>query len=148
MLIQRTNSANEAFKSLVQLLDKELAERDGEDHGFYAQFNGIDALKHVVLVVKNSIPVGCGAFKIIDNETVEIKRMYVQLEYRKQGIAKTVLAELEKWAKELSFKQMRLETGIKQPEAIALYTHCNYQLTSNFPPYENTPDSRCFIKIV
>ena len=45
----RTNSGNPDFTGLVKLLDAELAERDGEDHSFYSQFNKIDKIKHVVL---------------------------------------------------------------------------------------------------
>ena len=46
------------------MLDAELAIRDGDDHAFYHQFNGIDHLDHVVLCFENEKAVACGAFKI------------------------------------------------------------------------------------
>ena len=72
----RTNSDNPDFRRLVSLLDKELAVRDGDDHAFYAQFNKIDKIKHVVLAYKNNEAIGCGAIKQYDEGVMEVKRMY------------------------------------------------------------------------
>ena len=96
----RTNSKNLDFIKLVKLLDATLKISDGKDHAFYDQFNKIDALKNVVVAYKNKQPMGCGAFKIHPNNTVEIKRMYVATDARRLGIASKVLEELEQWAKE------------------------------------------------
>jgi putative acetyltransferase len=119
--IIKTNHLNEDFIILVRLLDKELAERDGEEHAFYSQFNKIDLLKHAIVVFENDIPVGCGAIKEFSPGTMEVKRMFVQPLYRGKGIASIVLNELENWATELGYTRCVLETGYKQPEAIALY---------------------------
>lgn len=60
----RTDSDNGDFRALVAELDKDLAVRDGAEHGFYAQFNKIDAIRHVVVAyLTDGTPVGCGAFK-------------------------------------------------------------------------------------
>ena len=61
--LTRTNSNNFDFIQLVKLLDDELAERDGNDHSFYDQFNKIDAIKYVIVAYENGQPVGCGAIK-------------------------------------------------------------------------------------
>lgn len=144
--ILRTDSENEAFRALVKLLDADLAERDGEDTLFYSQFNGITALKNCIVYSKEGIHLGCGAFKRFNDQSVEIKRMYVNPEMRGKGIASKVLLALEDWARELGFTYCVLETGLRQPEAIALYKKNGYQLTANYPPYEGVENSVCFKK--
>ena len=142
----RTTSDNPDFQKLVKLLDADLAVRDGEDHPFYAQYNKIDMIKHVVLAYENEEPVGCGALKEYAPGTMEIKRMYVPPQKRNLGIASKVLAELETWARELSYASCILETGKKQPEAIALYKKNGYHLIPNYGQYAKVDNSVCFEK--
>ena len=144
--IIRTNSDNPDFISLVKLLDAELAERDGADHPFYAQFNKIDKIKYVVVAYENDEPVSCGAIKEYSPDTMEVKRMYTLPESRGKGIATKVLIELEKWAKELGYEKCILETGKKQPEAIALYKKNGYETIPNYGQYANVENSVCFEK--
>ena len=103
--IIRTDSTNPDIRGLVALLDQELSVRDGEEHGFYAAFNKIDSLAHVVVAYQGGLPVGCGAIKEHSDRVAEIKRMFVLPEHRGQGIAGRVLLELEKWAQELGFAE-------------------------------------------
>lgn len=142
----RTDSGNSDFIELVKYLDIDLAKRDGEDHSFYAQFNKIDTIKHVIVAFDNDQPVGCGAIKEFDKEAMEIKRMYTSLHNRNKGIASLVLSELERWAAELAYTKCVLETGIKQPEAIGLYQKNGYKLIPNYGQYAEVEDSRCFEK--
>ena len=146
--LKRTNSKNQDFVKLVLLLDEDLAIRDGEDHAFYAQFNKINTLKHVVIAYENDIAIGCGAIKKHEDSTAEIKRMFILPQIRGKGFASKILKELEKWASELSFNKCILETGIKQVEAIALYNKNGYALISNFGPYLGVNESKCFEKII
>ena len=74
--------------------------------------------------------------------------MYVPLNKRGQGIASTVLKELEKWAIDLNFKKCLLETGKKQPEAIELYKKSGYRIIPNFGQYANIENSVCFEKVL
>ena len=92
---KRTNSEDFDFIRLVSLLDADLRIRDGEEHGFYAQFNKIDQIKHVIIAFRDEKPVGCGAIKPYDKITMEVKRMFVLPELRGMGIASKVLSELE-----------------------------------------------------
>ncbi|RPI92823.1 MAG: GNAT family N-acetyltransferase [Chloroflexi bacterium] len=144
--IIRTNSDNQDFIQLVKHLDADLAERDGKDHLFYAQFNKIDKIKYVVLAYENDKPVGCGAIKEYASDTMEIKRMYTSPESRGKGVASQVLQELEAWAAELSYEKCILETGKKQPEAIGLYQKNGYQMIPNYGQYAEVENSLCFEK--
>jgi putative acetyltransferase len=144
----RTDSSEKDFILLVALLDAELAERDGSDHSFYAQFNKVDPIKHVVIAYENTLPVACGAIKEFDGESMEVKRMYTVRNYRGKGFATLVLSELEKWSAELGYKKTVLETGLRQPEAIALYEKNGYRIIPNYGQYAGVENSVCFEKFV
>ena len=142
----RTSSDNPDFIQLVKHLDADLAERDGKDHSFYAQFNKIDKIKHVVIAYENEEPVACGAIKEYAPDMMEVKRMYTSLESRGKGIASEVLRELENWASELSYERCILETGKKQPEAIRLYQKNGYNVIPNYGQYAGIENSLCYEK--
>lgn len=146
MDIIRTDQNNVDFQLLVRSLNQELSIRDGKDHMFYSQFNGIENLKNVVVAYVNDVPVGCGAFKTFDKDIVEIKRMYTNPEGRQKGVASAVLRELETWMKDLKVPKCILETGKNLPEAVALYRKFKYQIIPNYEPYQNTENSICFEK--
>ena len=144
----RTNSDNSDFRELVTLLDADLQIRDGDKHSFYAQFNKVDKIRHVVLAYEDGEAVGCGAIKEYAEGVTEIKRMFVRPERRGQGIAKSILSELETWAKELDFQECILETGWKQPEAIALYQKSGYEKIPNYGQYSGVENSVCMKKFI
>ncbi|MEZ4803016.1 MAG: GNAT family N-acetyltransferase [Gelidibacter sp.] len=144
--LRRTNSSDKDFIKLVKLLDADLKIRDGEDHDFYHQFNAIVNIQHCVVAYENHTPVGCGAIKAYDDISMEVKRMYVLPEMRGKGIAVKILSELEVWAKELGYGKCVLETGLKQPEAIALYKKSGYHIIRNYGQYEGVENSVCFEK--
>jgi putative acetyltransferase len=146
--LTRTTSENQDFTNLVLLLDADLKIRDGEEHEFYAQINKTAVLKNVIVCYENDIAVGCGAFREIDSQTAEIKRMFVLPDYRGKGIASKILAELELWVLELNYTQTILETGINQPEAIALYKKSGYSITKNYGQYTNMENSVCMKKVL
>ena len=144
--IKKTDSTNSDFQSLVKLLDADLAIRDGDDHDFYHQFNGIDTLTYCLVLFKNEKAVACGAIKSYDDKTAEVKRMFVLESERGQGFASQILNDLEIWAKDLGFERLILETGVNQPEAIALYKKLGYKIIENYGPYEGVETSICFMK--
>jgi GNAT superfamily N-acetyltransferase len=148
LVIRRTDSKNPDFIAMVALLDADLAEKDGEDNKFYAQFNRIDALKHTLVGYYEGNAVACGAIKPFDTDAMEVKRMYVVPAFRGKGIATGILMELEHWAKELHFERCVLETGKRQPEAIALYLKNGYSVIPNYGQYRGIENSVCFQKNV
>jgi GNAT superfamily N-acetyltransferase len=92
--------------------------------------------------------VACGALKHFDDNTAEIKRMYVKPEYRGRGISKLILTQLEDFAKELNYSRLVLETGLKQPEAMSLYQKFGFKPLRCYGIHANDPDSRCFEKTI
>ncbi|AQX10759.1 GNAT family N-acetyltransferase [Elizabethkingia ursingii] len=146
--INRTDSENKDFQYLIYKLDTNLAERNGEKNDFFAQFNKTNLIQNVIVAYSDNIPVGCGAIKVYDNNTMEVKRMFVLKEQRGKKIAGTILNNLEQWAKELSYNKCILETGDKMPEAIGLYRKSGYKQIPNYGQYENVESSLCFEKIL
>jgi GNAT superfamily N-acetyltransferase len=146
--IIRTDNKNVDFNKLIIELDAYLKVTDGEDHEFYNQFNGLDNIKNVVIAYQDSQAVGCGAFKKLDNETIEIKRMYVKFAHRGSGTAQAILNSLELWASEKGFKKCILETGNRQVEAIKFYKKAGYKSIPNYGQYIHMEDSNCFEKLV
>ncbi|HTE12668.1 MAG TPA: GNAT family N-acetyltransferase [Chitinophagaceae bacterium] len=147
-IFKRTTSDNADFQNLVALLDEDLKTRDGDEHTFYAQFNKIENIRNVIVCYTDSKPTGCGAFKAYDQTKAEIKRMFVQPIYRGQGIAGSILKELELWAAELKYAACILETGKKQPEAIRLYQKAGYTIIENYGQYKNVENSICMTKSI
>lgn len=144
--IKRTNADNKDFLELVIALDLELKFLDGEEHSFYAQLNKTSSIKHTIVAYELDEPVGCGAIREYLPGCMEIKRMYVYVNKRGQGIASIILKELEKWCRELNYTKCILETGKKQPEAIALYKKTNYKIIPSYGQYKNVENSVCFEK--
>jgi GNAT superfamily N-acetyltransferase len=72
--------------------------------------------------------------------------MYVVEGYRGKGYARAVLAELERTAAAAGRLRLVLETGIPQPDAIALYTSAGYEPIPKFGDYSDSPNSRCYAK--
>jgi len=142
----RTDSTHQDFIELVDHLNADLAIRDGEQHTFYAQYNTIDKIRHVVVAYENGRAVGCGAIKEYAADTMEVKRMYTKPGKRGKGIASQVLVELEAWAREMGFEKCILETGKKQPEAIGLNKKNGYKPIPNYGQYEGVENSVYFEK--
>lgn len=148
MKIQRTDSSSKDFRDLVQLLDADLAVRNGDDQAFYSQFNKIDMIKNCVVVYISETPAACGAFKKFEQDTVEIKRMYTHPDFRKRGLATAIVKELEEWAKELNYKKAVLETSLEQNEALSVYEKNGFVRIPNYGQYIGIEKSVCYEKIL
>lgn len=113
---------------LIEQLSKELAElyetSDGSA-GFIPEDVEVPRAAFVIARIEGQ-PVGCGAIRPLSEDSVEVKRMYTAPGFRQMGVAKAVLAELERLAIEFGYKDIKLQTGPKQPEAIALYERVGY----------------------
>lgn len=100
-------------------------------------------------------PVACGGWRAQDGPELEfqvgdaeLKRMYVVPRHQGRGLARVVLAELERRALAAGRRRLVLETGTRQPEAIGLYTSSGYQPIPGFGIYRDDPLSRCFGKVL
>jgi GNAT superfamily N-acetyltransferase len=91
-------------------------------------------------------PVATGGLRRHDERSAEIKRMYVVPEHRGHGHARELLAGLEDFAERVGYAEVVLETGARQPDAIALYESSGYRRIENFGYYQDSPLCRSFAK--
>ena len=146
LTIKRTTGRDPDFELLIRQLDNELWNEMNEVQATYDQFNKVPDIDTVLLIYRNGNVIACGCFKKYRNDTVEIKRMFTVKEERGKGIASIVLSELEKWAVELKFQYVILETGIKLQSAIQLYKKSGYAITENYDQYIGLEQSVCMKK--
>jgi putative acetyltransferase len=144
--IVRTSFRHLDFNAMIIELDEDLRSRYGSEQDIYDQYNKIAHIDTVIVAYENGRAVGCGCFKPYDDDTVEVKRMFVRPQYRGKGISKIILKELERWASEMRYQKIVLETGMEQPEAIGLYKRLGYRVIDNFGHYQNMSTSVCFEK--
>nr|WP_315032796.1 GNAT family N-acetyltransferase [uncultured Chryseobacterium sp.] len=146
MTIKRLDSTHPHFQSLVKHLDATLAEHNGDDNDFFTQFNTIDTLKQCIVIYVDEVPAACGAFKVFSENTVEIKRMYTDPQFRKRGLASALVTELENWAKEMGFQKAILETSKELTSAISVYEKSGFYKIPNYGQYIEVDTSVCYEK--
>jgi GNAT superfamily N-acetyltransferase len=99
-----------------------------------------------IVVFEDDEPVACGAIRRHDADAAEIKRMWVRPGARGRGLARLVLATLESSARERGYRALVLETGLRQPEALALYESEGYTTIEPFGFYKESALSVCYRK--
>ena len=143
-----TDGSNRDFVLLCRELDEYLDELAGNqfDRSQYVPYNQLDNIHDVIVVYVQDEPVGCASYKKYDLRTAEIKRVFIRSGYRGRGISKTMLGKLEQRAKEQGYTALILETGALLEVAMRLYRSLGYEITPNYEPYVDMPDSICMRK--
>lgn len=145
-----SNGKNQDFAYLCTLLDGVLNVSSGgeENRVEQAKYNGLEQIHDVVVVYEDSIAVACASFKFFDEESVELKRVYVKDDYRRKGIAREMIKQLEESARKQGYKRFVLETLDASVEAITLYSSIGYQRIANYGPYAKIESSICMEKFI
>ena len=91
-------------------------------------------------------PIACGGVGRWDEETGELRRMYVLPAHRGKGLGRAILEQLEDAGRKLGYTKMRLETGNEAPEALGLYQSAGYEPIPCWGPFATDPKSRCYEK--
>ena len=84
------------------------------------------------------VVLGCGAYRLQDDGSAEVKSMFVLPEARGRGIGRAILAAIET-ALRGRVATLRLETGIKQDAAIRLYESAGFHRRGPFGNYRDDP---------
>lgn len=98
-----------------------------------------ESLRCIVAQDEDGAAVGCGVVLLSDEDAGEIKRVYIRPAYRGKKLGELIITALENIAGNTGCKLLRLETGINQQPAIALYHRCGYTLCGAFTPYAEDP---------
>ncbi len=148
--------AAEPFESddarrLIGELDGGLAQLYPPEQRFGPNFNAeqISGGRGTFLIARlEGRAVGCGAIRVLDETTAEVKRMYVEPAMRGRRVGRAVLDALEEQARGLGVRRLVLETGIHQHAAIALYTHAGFTQCDCWGEYTSSPTSVCYEKAI
>ena len=141
--IRREHPSTEAASLLIAELDAYLSPLYPKEsqHGYSIETLIARQVEFFVLY-HDGEPAGCGGVQFFTDPQApggaygELKRMYVRNEFRGRGYGRQLLAHLEQLATAKGVTTMRLETGIHQPEAVALYEKGGYH---RIPPFGNYP---------
>ena len=138
---------SDAALRLVENLSAELGERYGDDgSGAFSPADVQVPGGAFIVTRRGERPAGCGALRPLERGIGEVKRMFVEPSARRQGIARIILEELETIAAQFGYRALRLETGLRQPEAISLYQSAEYRRVHCYGRYIDNPLSVCFEK--
>jgi putative acetyltransferase len=146
VLLEEVKPQSEEAINLTAKLFNELEEIYGK--GKIEDFidENKDFLKFYVAKTKKGAIAACGGLKKFDAGSAEIKRMYVEKEFRGEGISKVILDKMEEVAANLNYKRVVLKTGIRQPEAVNLYKRAGYVKIQCFGEHIKDEESICFEK--
>ena len=112
----------------------------------FVPYNISDSITDVLITSVSGVAVGCAGLKAYSDSDVEIKRVWVDPEFRGNHISTAMMDALEKKALELGFKRTILQTRPQMEEAVHLYTKRGYVLVDNYPPYDKLEGAICFAK--
>jgi GNAT superfamily N-acetyltransferase len=87
----------------------------------------------------DGVPAGCGAWRAVGPDMAEIKRVYVASDFRRRGLAQLIVAALERSAAGAGHRSAVLNTGDRQPEALALYANLGYRPVAGYGIYACAP---------
>jgi GNAT superfamily N-acetyltransferase len=136
------------FRSLAEELDAELARANGAAQARYDGFNGLDGLSDLVAAYDGPVPVGCAALKPLGGGRFEVKRVYVREAWRRHGVARGLMAELERAAHRRGAASLVLETSRGFTAALGLYEGLGYRVIPNYGQYAGMELSVCLEKLL
>src|SRR4051812_7754218 len=127
--IQRVDILSATARDLILALNSELSGRYPEQGACHFRLDADEVAEGrgaFLVAYRGNTPIGCGAVRRIEEGVGELKRMYVCLEERCRGVGRAMLNAMEEEAKKLRITKLVLETGIRNPEAIALYERAGF----------------------
>jgi GNAT superfamily N-acetyltransferase len=140
--LRRADVTSSVARALIDALNRELDERYPEEGANFFHLDPDEVSEgcgaYFIAYIANE-PVGCGAVRRIGHDVAELKRMYVAPTARNRGVGRQILDALEAIARQLGATRLVLETGVRQPEALALYSRAGFTTIPLFGEYADTP---------
>jgi GNAT superfamily N-acetyltransferase len=128
---------------LVERVQQEYVERYGGRDGAVVDPAEFLPPRGIFLVAEVSgVPAACGAWRAHGDGVAEIKRVYVEPAFRRQGLAQVLVAALERSASAAGHRSVVLNSGLRQPEALALYARLGYLPVPGYGIYAGAPEAR------
>jgi GNAT superfamily N-acetyltransferase len=142
--ITRARLADDASRTLIGALNAELSAtypEPGATHFGLAEAEVSEGHGAFLVAYLDGEPVGCGAVRLLDAETGELKRMYVSPMARGHGVGRRLVAALEAEARAIGARRLVLETGTRQTAALALYAATGFSPIPLYGEYVSSPDT-------
>lgn len=141
-----TNEKDERFLKLVDELDMGYYEIIGEELNKYKTYNEFNKPHFVALLLDSDKPIACASYRICSEDSVEFKRVYVKKEYRKRGIAFSIMRQLENDVESKNYRYSYIVTGKNNFAAIGLYEKLNYNKIPKFGQFTDDETVICMKK--
>ncbi len=141
---------NEDFKKFYLKTEEYYSEIVGglKNREAFVPYNISESISDVLIVFASGVAVGCAGLKAYSDSDVEIKRVWVDPEFRGNHISTEMMDLLEEKAMELGFNRAILQTRPQMKSAVHLYTKRGYELIENYPPYDKLDGAICFAKML
>ena len=142
--IARAELTADASRALIEALNTELRAvypEPGANHFHVDPGEVKDGRGAFLVVYRAGTPVGCGAVRLLDGETGELKRMYLAPSVRGTGLGRRLIAALEAEARALGARRLVLETGVRQTAALALYRATGFRPIPLYGEYCLSPET-------
>ncbi len=142
--IERAGLTDVVSRALIDALNAELSgvyPEPGATHFGLDPGDVADGRGAFLVVYREGTPVGCGAVRLLDAGTAELKRMYVAPSVRGTGLGRRLVAALEAEARALGVRRLILETGIRQAAALALYRATGFHPIPLYGEYLRSPET-------
>ena len=142
--IARADLTGEVSRALIGALNEELSgaySEPGATHFRLDPTEVSDGRGAFLIVCYEGAPAGCGAVRLLDTETAELKRMYVDPSVRGRGLGRRLVAALETEAGALGARRLVLETGVRQTAALALYRATGFEPIPLYGEYCLSPET-------
>ena len=142
--VVHTELTDDVSQALIEALNAELSAmypEPGANHFTLDPEETARGRGAFLVVYRGDVPVGCGAVRLLDAETGELKRMYVSPAERGRGLGRLLVVELEAEARALGARRLVLETGTRQQAALALYHAAGFRRIPLYGEYLLSPDT-------
>lgn len=114
----------------------------------FVPYNLSETISEVMIASVNGVAVGCAGLKAYSDSDAEIKRVWVEQDYRRNHIAAEMMERIEEKARELGFRRTILQTRPIMRDAVGFYLNRGYCQIDNYPPYDHLDGAVCFAKVL
>lgn len=148
MIVSFVAADSQDFRKLAGQLDAYYFELVGDIQNRYAETNRPENMTALAVVYDEEKPIACGAWKRLAEDTAELKRLYVLPDYRRQGVARMLMAALEADAAKAGIRQMILETAKTTEASHKLYLSAGYLPREYYGSPAGAENCACFYKVM
>ena len=146
MELRFVSPSSKDYAMLAKKLDDYYISLVGDVHLRYAAVNNPRNMACIIVAYEGNTPIGCGCWKAVDDTTAEVKRIYVEPQYRRKGIASAIIELLENHILASGYTQALLETARTTGDSKALYLSLGYREIPYYGSPAGAENCRCFLK--